>query len=250
MRSPSRLLVVGLLAVVACVAVGLVLVQRLGTTYADGLEVAADSATLAVDAAEPLSSMTDNLVDFARVAETGIEEARTVVDSAQLSIGQLGESAATDLAESVEGLASVADSIAGVLEGIERFIPGNRRSAAEDLRQIADGLEPVPDDLRTVGAQLQQTASDLEDLDPTLAELATTVAALGDDLVAFQPSIDEMSATAAALAERVEDAEDRVHLDIWLARIVVVLVGAVFAVGLVLLDRSRRRSGADHAPTA
>ena len=44
MRSPSRLLIVGLVAVAAFVVVGLVLVQRVGTTYADGLEVAADSA--------------------------------------------------------------------------------------------------------------------------------------------------------------------------------------------------------------
>ena len=83
----------------AFVVVGLVLVQRFGTTYEDGLEVAADSAALAVDAAEPLASMTDNLADFARVAETGIEEARSIVASAQVSIDQLGESAATDLAD-------------------------------------------------------------------------------------------------------------------------------------------------------
>ncbi len=171
MRSPSRLLVIGLVAVAAFVAVGLVLVQRVGKTYEDGLEVAADSAALAVDAAEPLASMTDNLIDFARVAETGIEEARSIVASAQVSIAQLGESAATDLAEMAEGLASVADDIAGVIETIERFIPGDPQSAAEDLRQIADGLEPVPDDLRTLGAQLQETATELEAVDPTLAEL-------------------------------------------------------------------------------
>jgi ABC-type transporter Mla subunit MlaD len=241
MRSPSRLLVIGLVAVAAFVAVGLVLVQRVGKTYEDGLEVAADSAALAVDAAEPLASMTDNLVDFAQVAETGIEDARSIVASAQVSIAQLGESAETDLAETAEGLASMADGVAGVLESIERFIPGNRRSAAENLRQIADGLEPVPDDLRTLGAQLQETAAELEAVDPTLAELGTTVAALGDDLVALSPTIAELSATAESLAERVDDASDRVALDLWLARLVVLLLGAVFAVALVLLDRSRSR---------
>ncbi len=66
------------------------------------------------------------------------------------------------------------------------------------------------------------------------------MAALGDDLVALSPTIAELSATAATLAARVEDAKDRVQLDLWLARLVIVLVGAIFAVGLVLLDRSRR----------
>ena len=36
------------------VVLGLVLVQRVGTTYRDGLAVAADSASLAVDAADPI----------------------------------------------------------------------------------------------------------------------------------------------------------------------------------------------------
>jgi ABC-type transporter Mla subunit MlaD len=242
MRSPSRLLIVGLIAVAAFVLVGLVLVQRVGTTYADGLDVAADSAALAVDAAEPLASMTDNLVDFAGAAETGIEQARSIVASAQVSIDQLGESAETDLAETAEGLASVADGVASVLESIERFIPGDRQSAAENLRQIADGLEPVPDDLRTLGAQLQETAVELEAADPTLAELGTTVAALGDDLVALSPTIDELSATAETLAGRVDDAKDRIQLDLWLARLTVVLIGAVFAIGLLLLERARRRA--------
>jgi methyl-accepting chemotaxis protein len=245
MRSPSRLLVIGLVAVAAFVAVGLVLVQRVGKTYEDGLEVAADSAALAVDAAEPLASMTDNLTDFARVAETGIEDARSIVASAQVSIDQLGESAETDLAETAEGLASMADGVAGVLESIERFIPGDRQSAAENLRQIADGLEPVPEDLRTLGAQLQETAAELEAVDPTLAELGTTVAALGDDLVALSPTIGELSATAEALADRVDNAKDRVTVDLWLARLVIVLLGAIFAIGLVLLDRRSRPDGVE-----
>jgi hypothetical protein len=242
MRPPSRLVTIGLIAVAACVVVGLVLVQRVGTTYRDGLDVAADSAAVAVDAAEPLASMTDNLVAFARAAETGIGDAREIVASAQVSIDQLGESAQTDLAETAEGLASMADGVAGVLESIERFIPGNRQSAAENLRQIADGLEPVPEDLRTLGAQLHETAAELEAADPTLEELGTTVAALGDDLVALSPTIGELSATATALADRVDDARDRIALDMWLARLVVVLLGVVLAVALILLDRSRSRA--------
>ena len=59
------LLIGGLVAVALAVLVGLVLVQRVGTTYRDGLDVAADSAPLAADAAEPVASMTEDLVAFA-----------------------------------------------------------------------------------------------------------------------------------------------------------------------------------------
>ena len=63
------------------------------------------------------------------------------------------------------------------------------------------------------------------------------MARLGDDLDALAPAIDDMAATADRLAQRVEAANDRVGLDLWLARLVIVLVGAAIATGLVLADR-------------
>ena len=234
---PSRLLLVGLTAVAVAVIAGPILVQRFGTTYRDGLAVAADSAALAVEAADPIASMTTDLVSFARVAETGIADARAILASAEVSIDQLGAAAQEDLAVTAEGLASLADRVAGFIEGIERFIPGERTSAAEDLRTIADGLEPVPAELRALGAQLQTTADELAAADPTLVELETTVSRLGDDLEALAPSVDQLSVTAGNLARRVEDAEKRIDIDLWLARLVIVLVGAAMAAGLLLIDR-------------
>ncbi len=234
---PSRLLIFGLAAVAVAVILGLVLVQRVGTTYRDGLAVAADSAALAVDAADPVSSMTTDLVAFARATETGIADARETLASAQVSVEQLGAAAQGELAETASGLAGLADRVAGVIEGIERFIPGNSASAAEDLRRIADGLEPVPTELQDLGAQLETTATQLAAADPTLVELEETVSRLGDDLDELAPAVDNMAATADRLAQRVEAANDRVDLDLWLARLVIVLVGAAIATGLVLADR-------------
>jgi hypothetical protein len=146
-------LTAGLAAVALAVALGLVLVQRVGTTYRDGLDVAAESAALAADGAEPLAAMTVELVAFADVAETGIADARRLLTTTQTSLDQLGVSAREDLAVTTEGLASLADRVSGVIESIERFVPGGSSSAADDLRAIADGLEPVPGQLvRPVGA--------------------------------------------------------------------------------------------------
>ena len=69
----------GLAAIVVAVVIGLVLVQRVGTTYRDGLDVAAESARLLGDAAGPINQMTTDLVDFAGTAETGITDARSLL---------------------------------------------------------------------------------------------------------------------------------------------------------------------------
>jgi methyl-accepting chemotaxis protein len=235
--SRSTLLVAGLTAVVVAVVLGLVLVQRIGTTYRDGLDVAAESAALAADGVAPIAAMTDRLVEFATVAEAGITDGRQLLTTAQASLDQLGAAAENDLALTTEGLGSLADRVADVFESIERFIPGDRDSAAEDLRLIADGLEPVPEELRALGTQLRTTAAELGALDPTLADVAATVEDLGASLAALSPNVDELASTALLLAQRVDDARDRVGVDLWLARLLIVLVGTVLAIGLVLSSR-------------
>ena len=149
-----------------------------------------------------------------------------------------------------EGLASLADRVAGVLETIEGFIPGDRDSTAEDLRKIADGLEPVPGRAARPRTQLQQTATELRDADPTLAAVATSVADLGADLEKLAPSVAELGTAAARLVERVDAARDRVDLDLWLARAVVVLVGAVLAIGLWVGLAARPGDRADRRTVA
>jgi hypothetical protein len=95
----------------------------------------------------------------------------------------------------------------------------------------------VPDELRALGAQLQTTADQLGALDPTLAGIATTVHDLGGSLAELSPSVEELATTARLVALRVDDARSRIGLDLWLARVLIVLVGAVLAIGLVLGGR-------------
>ena len=237
LRTHRSLLPSGLAAIGVAVVLGLVLVQRVGTTYRDGLDVAADSAALAAEGAAPIAAMTAELETFARVAATGIADSRRLLRSAQVSLDQLGVAAREDLALTTEGLGRLADRVAGVIESIERFIPGDRESAAEDLRAIADGLEPVPDELRSLGTQLETTADELGALDPTLGDVAASVTALGAALAELSPRVDDLAATATRLAARVDAARDRVALDLWLARFVVVAIGAAMAAGLLLTAR-------------
>jgi hypothetical protein len=49
-----------------------------------------------------------------------------------------------------------------------------------------------------------------------------------------------LSTTADLLAERVDDARSRVAVDLWLARLGVMLVGAAMATALLLIDSRTR----------
>ena len=227
----------GLAGIVVAVVLSLILVERLGTTYQDGLDVAADAAALAAGAADPVRELTEDLSALTDTIAQGLAEAGSVADSAEASLSQLGESAATDLAATVEGLASLADRVAGVVESVERFIPGDIVSAAEDLRQIADSLAPISDSLRSLGAQLEATAAQLADFETTIAELETQVADLAADLDELAPSADRLADAAASLADRVEEAQERVDSSMWLARLIVVLLGVVLALILLLASR-------------
>ncbi len=229
----------GLAGIGVAVLLSLILVERLGTTYQDGLDVAADAAVLAAGAADPVRELTEDLTALTDTIAQGLAEAGSVIDSAEASLSQLGASAATDLAATVEGLASLADRVAGVVETVERFIPGDIVTAAEDLRQIADSLAPVSDSLRSLGAQLEATAVQLADFETTIAELETQVADLAVDLEELAPSADQLADAAASLAERVEAAQERVDSSMWLARLIVVLLGVVLALILMLASRPR-----------
>lgn len=231
------LLRLGLAAVAVAVVLGLVLVQRFGRSYRDALDVAGESAEVAAEATAPIEQITTDLVELAGSIETGIAEAHGVVASAQQSVSELGAAAAGELADTADGVSSLADRVAGVIESIEQFIPGDRESAAEDMRQIADGLAPTAGQLRELGAQLETTAAALEDASATLGEIGSTVSRLAADLDALSPSVADLSANVDRLVARVDDANERVDGDLWLARVLIVLIGVVLAVGLVLAAR-------------
>lgn len=237
MSDRRRLVTVGLVGIVVATVLAMVLVQRVGTTYRDGLDVAAESASTAAGAVGPLRGIADDLIALADTMAQGLTDTRAVLDSAHTAVAGLGDAAGTELAETADGVADLAGRVAGVVETIERFIPGDRNSAAEDLRQIADNLAPTAESLRTLGVQLDLTATQLGEADGTVVDLQDRLAALTGHLDQLTPSADELSVTAARLTQRVDDAQGRVGFDLWLARITVVLIAGVLAIVLVLAGR-------------
>ena len=235
--------VIAIAAVVATV-IALVLIERLGTTYEDGLAVTEDSAQLVVESVEPAKTLADDLSMLANELASGLEASRGLVATTASTLDSVGAASSENLADSADAAAAAADDLASVLETIERFIPGDTQSAAEELRAFADGLEPVAEQLRTLGGQLQTGAMQLEDADATIADLAAAVQSVASDIAELQPAFDDLEVTAEQLAERATDATDRVSLDRWLVRLFVVLLGAALALAGVAVERVARRLGA------
>ena len=105
------------------------------------------------------------------------------------------------------------------------------------------GWSRSPTELQALGVQLQTTAAELARSTRRSPTWPTTVRDLGD--VAGRAGAERRRAGArprTGWSQRVDDARDRVAVDLWLARLVIVLIGAVLAIGLVLADR---RAAAD-----
>src|SRR5215218_8034420 len=152
---------VAVLAIIGTV-LALVLVQRVGIKYRDALEVAVDGADVAALSVESATSLASDAADLATAASDGLDQTERIVALASGAVNDVGIAMGSNLAESVEGTASIADGMAGFIETIERFIPGDSESLAEDLRALADGLEPVPNQLRSLGDQLVQASAELD----------------------------------------------------------------------------------------
>jgi uncharacterized protein YukE len=227
---------ISICAVIATV-VTLILVQRFGQTYRDGLEVTTQSAELVVDSVEPARLLAEDLASLADALAEGIEATRTLFATTSETLAAIGEASSTNIADSAEGAASVADDLAGWLETIERFIPGNSDSVAEALRTFADGLEPVAEQLRTLGNQLETSAQQLEQADATLDQLALSVADVAAGIDELMPVFDELEATANDLEQRANDASDRVAGDLWLLRLVVVVLGVALTLAGIAVER-------------
>ncbi|MGB5756158.1 MAG: hypothetical protein WBM50_04530 [Acidimicrobiales bacterium] len=220
-------------AVVATIS-SIVLVQRFATTYRDGLVVTEQSATLVAEAVGPVNSLADDLASLAATVVDGLELGQSLVDSTQAIAADIGDASTTNLAETAEAAADVADRLAQTLEQIERLIPGDRTSIGEELRAFADGLQPTADQLRTVGGELSAVADDLDGSQAALEQLSAQLDVIVDDIAELGPSFDAVSATAADLQARAAAASDRMSVDLWLIRILVLAVGAVLvSIGVI-----------------
>jgi hypothetical protein len=214
--------------------VALALVERVGETYEGGLAVTERSAVLVADAVEPVQVLAADLAALVGTVVDELDGVQELFATSQAILDDVGVAAATNVADITEAAADVADRLARQLELIERFIPGDTQSVAEELRALADGLEPVANQLRTLGVQLQTAADQLGDTSAALADVAVQADAIATDIAELGPTLEALEATATDLRDRAQSASDRVDLDMWLVRILVIVIGVgIAAFGLI-----------------
>ncbi len=225
---------------IAAATVALFLVQRFSVTYRDGLAVTEASAVLVADSIEPISTLSEDLAALALTLVESLALAQSLVETTETTLADLGAASMTNLSDTATAAADIADRLAVTLETIERFIPGDRESIGEDLREFADGLEPVSEQLRGIGEQLTTVSNELGAGQATLADLGAQLETLATDISALGPTFDALGATAEDLRMRTEAASDRVGVDLWLGRILIVALGLVFSAIGLMADRFGR----------
>jgi methyl-accepting chemotaxis protein len=239
-RWTARITLLGRVIVV-CAIVGtiaaLVLVERMQQTFEGALTVTEQSADLVADAVEPVRALAEDLAALAVTVAEGLDATEDLLATSQAVLDDVGLAAATNLAEITDAAADVADRLARQLERIERLIPGDSQSVAEELRALSDGLQPVADQLRTLGEQLQTAADELDGAITAVVDLAARVEAIADHIDELGPTLDALSATATDLQDRAATASDRLGLDMWLMRVLVLVAGVGFAAFGLLTQR-------------
>lgn len=218
------LLAVAALSVVGT-ALGLVLVHRLGETYSVVLEVTSDGASVTAASVDEAIGLVAEVDALALAVAGTLAQVEGVLDSTAQSLDQIGAAMGENIADSIEGTAEIANGLAGVIEAIERFIPGNSDSLAESLRKISDGLEPTPDQLRTLADQLGATATELRLAARSLGPIETTVTDLATRLSESEDTLREVERLANDIGARADEALDASNGDIWLLRLLVVVLG-------------------------
>jgi methyl-accepting chemotaxis protein len=215
---------VAVLAVIGTV-LALLLTQRLGTTYRDGLAVTADGAEVAALGASSAEDLAVDLLSLADSAGASLEQARDLVLVASDVTADLGTALGTNVADGVAGTSSIADRMAGFIETIERFIPGDSDSLAEDLRTLSDGLEPVPDQLRSLASQLEDSSAELDAAAASLDDIADQLAALSASVDEARVALAEVETLSVDVAARANAALDRSGTDLWLVRLLLLVIG-------------------------
>lgn len=228
---------VAMLAVVGTI-IALIMVQRIGTRYRDGLEVARDGANVAALSASSATSLSEDLAAMTVAANDGIDQTERIVDLASSSVSDVGSAMGSNLADGVEGTSSIADNMAAFIETIESFIPGDSQSLAEDLRTLSDGLEPVPEQLRSLGDQLTQASTDLDSTIQTLDTIQLQLDDLRVSITEARLALASVKDSADDLAVRAQDALDGSNTDLWLLRLLVVIIGAGVAAACLAARRA------------
>lgn len=248
--------VVGLVATVAVVTLGLRLVDRTGTTVADSLELTTD-AVVAVEQSVAAAA------DSVGVASSGIATLTSAVRNTSGSLDSIGvflddtaQAVAMDVPDSIDAIrttmpglidsAEVLQNALGALSfiGVD-FAPQN--PPADSLREVDRGLGDVSRLLRDSSDQLGDVGTDLDALAGDVTTLVSDLERLDSNLEVAAALVESYTSTTSDIAVLVEATADELHAQRREGQVLVLMFGLVLAlltlvpigIGLRQLTRSR-----------
>ena len=261
-RSLGRTIMVA--AIVACITclIGIVVAWRLVGELAH----TTSSSLVIVD--DTLATVDDTL----DVADSVIESVDGGIGTIQESFDTMSTTVANGAA-SLNAFAELTANVAPNLEQVDNGL-GNLQSAVDvvddALRQLsalpfgpdydpatglAASVQSVRDDLQPIADDLTNASGTLSDLTASSDEVIDRLDALAIDLDAIDRSLDESrvlieryrqsTSDASALAAGTRDDLDR---DVWLSRILIVILGLAIAVGQIAPYRIGRELARTPSP--
>jgi methyl-accepting chemotaxis protein len=234
---------------VACVAslIGVVvawqLVGNLRRTTASSLVIVGDTLVTVDDTLALADTIIDSVDEGIETVGRSLSTISTTVDDGGATLDVFAD-VTSNLAPSLErvdsglgGLQSAVDVVDDFLRRLSEAPFGPDYNAenglASSVQAVRDDLRPIADDLQEASGTLRRLAASSDDVIARLDEL-------GRDLDGIDRSLDESrrlieryrlsTAEAAALATSTREDLDR---DVWLSRLLIVVLGVSIAVGQV-----------------
>lgn len=261
-RSLGRAIMVA--AVVACITclVGIVvawrLVGNLSHTTRSSLVIIGDTLVTVDDTLDVADSVIESVDGGIETVQESLTAIATTVENGAATLDVFADLTA-DLGPNLEqvdrglgGLQSTVDTVDGVLRELSTLPFGPEydpdTGLASSVQALREDLEPITDDLANASGSLRELAAASDDVLDRLDDLAGDLDSVEQSLDESRELIEryrESTADASALAAGTLDDLDR---DVWLSRVLIVILGIAIAVGQIAPYRLGRELARTPAP--
>jgi hypothetical protein len=236
-------------AVVACVAslIGIVvawrLVGNLSHTTESSLVIVGDTLETVDDTLALADSIIDGVDDGMETVGRSLSTISTTVDDGGATLDVFAD-VTSNVAPSLERVDSGLGGLQSAVDVVDDFLRQLSQAPFGPDYNVENGLassvQAVRDDLRPIAEDLQEASGTLSGLAASSDDVIARLDELGQDLDGIDRSLDESrrlieryrlsTAEAAALTTTTREDLDR---DVWLSRLLIVVLGVAIAVGQI-----------------
>lgn len=236
---------VGIVMSVAAIVIGHGLVDQVETSVDDSLALTN----------EALQSVNDSIVLTGTIVDTirgGVTNVSSTLDSIGASIDETTEAlgSSTDfiggsLPDAIEAVGEVLGTVETVANSIDSALRALSRAPFgpdydpeqpfdEAIAELSTALDPLPEELRALSQDFEGLETSSAAISDDLSALATSVDDLETQLSEVSTLLDRYATTAANAQALAERSRDDLHSSAREAKVLLIVLGLVFALGQVV----------------